>query len=358
MSNWGDKHRAFAVEHYFKNIFSIKVTLQLFRKHFNIHRNKPLPSRPNIYRWIECFRESSSAKKRAPPGRPRSIRSHENIQAVKDSVARSPSRSAKKHSSALRLSDRSVRRILHLDLKFKPFKTQVVQELGNQDMKNRMDCERILEMIKENPDAIIITSDEAHFYLSGGVNKQNCRYWSSENPHNLHQKPLRSKKVTVWSAVGDCGIWGPYFFEEGNETVTVNAERYTKMLNEFVRPNLLNLETEEVFFLQDGATSHTARQSMDVLRERFPGRLISLRGDVPWPARSPDIAPCDFFLWGYLKSNVFQERPSTIEDLKEVIIRKVQEIPPDMTHRVMQNFRKRVQLCVASRGGHLKDVIF
>ena len=64
-------------------------------------------------------------------------------------------------------------------------------------------CDKILEMIEENPDATIITSDEAHFYLSGGVNKQNCRYWSSENPH---QKPLRSKKVTVWCAVGFGGI--------------------------------------------------------------------------------------------------------------------------------------------------------
>ena len=33
----------------------------------------------------------------------------------------------------------------------------------------------------------------------------------------------------------------------------------------------------------------------------FPGRLISLRGDVEWPARSPDLSPCDVFLWGYLK---------------------------------------------------------
>ena len=79
----------------------------------------------------------------------------------------------------------------------------------------------------------------------------------------------------MWCAVGDCGIWGPYLFVEGNETVTVNAKRYTKMLNEFVRPNLLNLETEEVFFQQDGATSHTARQSMDVQQ------------DVSWPLDIP-----------------------------------------------------------------------
>ena len=57
----------------------------------------------------------------------------------------------------------------------------------------------------------------------------------------LHQKPLQGKKVTVWCVIRDCGILGPYFFE-GNETVTVNAKRYTKMLNEFVRPNLLDLE--------------------------------------------------------------------------------------------------------------------
>jgi len=37
--------------------------------------------------------------------------------------------------------------------------------------------------------------------------------------------------------------------------------------------------------------------SFGVLREMFPGRLISLRGDVGWPARSPDLSPCDFFLW-------------------------------------------------------------
>ena len=38
----------------------------------------------------------------------------------------------------------------------------------------------------------------------------------------------------------------------------------------------------------------------------FPGLLITLRGDVEWPARSPDLSPCDVFLWGYLKEKVFK----------------------------------------------------
>ena len=55
------------------------------------------------------------------------------------------------------------------------------------------------------------------------------------------------------------------------------------------------MQIDQIWFQQDGATAHTARISLKVLRQMFTGRLISSRGDVPWPARSPDIAPCDFF---------------------------------------------------------------
>jgi len=58
---------------------------------------------------------------------------------------------------------------------------------------------------------------------------------------------------------------------------------------------------------------------LGALREMFPRHLISLRVDVGWPARSPDLSPCDFFLWGYLKEKVFKIRPRSLEDLKERI---------------------------------------
>ena len=56
------------------------------------------------------------------------------------------------------------------------------------------------------------------------VNKQNFRYWSQNNPRELHQRPLHSPKVTVWCAMGSFGVWGPYFFEEEGSTMTVTVK--------------------------------------------------------------------------------------------------------------------------------------
>jgi hypothetical protein len=84
-------------------------------------------------------------------------------------------------------------------------------------------------------------------------------------------------------------------FEE-ERTVTVTSQRYLQMLCNFLEPRLNELGYASLWFQQDGVTAHTATASMEVLRENFSGRLISLRGEIPWPARSPDLSPCDLFL--------------------------------------------------------------
>jgi hypothetical protein len=118
------------------------------------------------------------------------------------------------------------------------------------------------------------------------------------------------------------------------------------------------VDTEHAWFQQYGDTAHTARRSLGVLREMFPGRLISLRGDMGWSARSPDLRPCDFFLWGYLKEKVFKHRPRSLEDLKKRIRQEIDAIPSEITRRVMKNFRERLQQCVANNGRHMSDMIF
>ena len=100
--------------------------------------------------------------------------------------------------------------------------------------------------------------------------------------------------------------------------------------------------------------------SLGVLREMFPGHLISSRGDVGWPARSPDLSPCDFFLGGYLKEKVFKHRPRSLEDFKERIWQEIDAIPPKTTRRVMKKFRERLQQCAANDGRRMsvKLVVF
>jgi len=83
--------------------------------------------------------------------------------------------------------------------------------------------------------------------------------------------------VTVWCAIGKVGVIGPYFFEENGITTTANSARYIDMMNNFLEPELRSrrINNQYVLFQQDGATAHTARAAMAVVRAMFPDRLIS-----------------------------------------------------------------------------------
>ncbi|GFW69936.1 DUF4817 domain-containing protein [Trichonephila clavipes] len=139
-----------------------------------------------------------------------------------------------------------------------------------------------------------ITIDEAHFWLNGYVNKQNCRISSEANPQVYVETPLHPEKLTVWCALWAGGIIGPYFFK--------NDEGHN-----------------ELWFQQDGATCHTARATIDLLKDTFGDRLISLFGPVNWPPRSCDLTPLDYFLWGYVKSLVYADKPQTLDYLEDNI---------------------------------------
>ncbi|GFW56403.1 transposase [Trichonephila clavipes] len=113
------------------------------------------------------------------------------------------------------------------------------------------------------------------------------------------EKPLHSEKLTVWCALWAGGIIESYFFknDEGHN-VTVNGDRYRAMITNFFHSELSNHDVQELWFQQDGATCHTARATIDLLKDTFGDRLISRFGPVNWPPRSCDLTPLDYFLWG------------------------------------------------------------
>jgi hypothetical protein len=74
-----------------------------------------------------------------------------------------------------------------------------------------------------------------------------------------------------------------------------------------------------IILQQDGAPPHCGLQVRECLDRTYPRRWIGRDGPMPWPPRSPDITPLDFFLWGYVKSNVFRTPVNRLDDLKSRI---------------------------------------
>ena len=136
---------------------------------------------------------------------------------------------------------------------------------------------------------MLLMSSEAHYHVSGHVNKQNCRCWTPNIPYELHQHPLHNAKVTVWCAVSSDCIIGPYCFENALErTVNVNAEQYNVTPETFLRSELHPRQQDLLWLQQDGATAHTAQISKHVLRTMFPADSF-LRQGHQLPACSPDL---------------------------------------------------------------------
>ncbi|GFX87179.1 transposable element Tc3 transposase [Trichonephila clavipes] len=205
----------------------------------------------------------------------------------------------------------------------------------------------------------ILFSDEAHFWFNGYVNKQNCRIWSEANPQAYVETPLHPEKLIVWCALWAGGIIGAYFFKnDESHNVTVNGDRYRAMVTNFFIPELNNHDAQELWFQQDGATCHTARATIDLLKDTFGDRLISRFGPVNWSPRSCDLTPLDYFLWGYVKSLVYADKPQTLDNLEDNIRRVIADIRPQMLEKVIENWTSRLDYIRASHGSHMPEIIF
>ncbi|GFV30644.1 uncharacterized protein TNCV_2865831 [Trichonephila clavipes] len=112
------------------------------------------------------------------------------------------------------------------------------------------------------------------------------------------------------------GLVESFFKNDEGHNVTVNGDRYRAMITNFFIPELNNHDVQELWFQQNGATCHTARATIDLLKDTLGDRLISHFGPVNWPPRSCDLTPLDYILWGYVKSLVYADKPQTLDYLK------------------------------------------
>lgn len=156
----------------------------------------------------------------------------------------------------------------------------------------------------------------------------------------------------VWAAIYDDKLIGPYFFP-----ATVTGESYLNMLGDFLIPELheMGIIPSEVWFQQDGAPPHFTKFVRHWLDENFQN-WIGRGAAFAWAARSPDLSPLDFFLWGYIKHLVYQEQPKDLEDLRARIKNAFSTITPEMLKKVHFDLLYRLHLCLAAEGEHIEHI--
>jgi hypothetical protein len=113
--------------------------------------------------------------------------------------------------------------------------------------------------------------------------------------------------------------------------------------------------SNRVVFHQDSATPHNTRINVAFLNNHFGDRWMGTYGPIRWSPRSPDLNPLDFFLWGYIRNNVYlaPRNSSHPRKVKQKDVQVCQEIPPNFLLNATMSVSGRYRQCLEQHGDNL-----
>jgi len=275
-------------------------------------------------------------------------------------IRRDPTTSIRRVAERTGKPATTVHRVLKAE-RLHPFHYTPVQDLEEFDPVARLEyCRVLLRKRAADPSFLenILFTDEATFTRNGVFNFHNAHTWAETNPHNVWENNSQTQfKVNVWCGIVNKILLGPYKIDHLNGVTYLNflENDFEEMFDDNIPLSISN----KIYFMQDGAPAHYSLTVRDYLDERFPEKWIGRRGSIAWPARSPDLTPCDFFLWGYLKSYVYQQKLENVDQLWQRINEGCDSIRanPRMLINVQKNLFKRIRKCVAEGGNHFEHIL-
>jgi hypothetical protein len=296
-------------------------------------------SRQNVYNILSREEETGDVAERSGRGR-KKIYSEADIK----KIVKKAEKKKKAPQIALELGGRSTDRTIQRRLKEKGFvyaKVQKVEKLTKVHKKKRV---VYAQENKEQDWRRVFFSDEKTFQLGAG----NEYAWQLPEERIVLEFVKHAPKLHVWGAIGAYIKTPLYFFEEN-----MDSKLYQKVLKQRIKeehliyapdaPKKLKKKWE---FLQDGARSHTAKKSMEVIRELVGDRLHN------HPAKSPDLNPIED-MWSYLDRKVKEARITTIRTLKQKLKKEWAALSWDYVRKSVDSMPRRLQSIKKSKGNRV-----
>lgn len=242
--------------------------------------------------------------------------------------------------------------------KFRPYKLRRVQKLTPTQKGNRLlFCRQILEIIQTDVTFLdkILWTDESSFSTSRGCHRQNKHHWSDSNSYQIQEIQFQGRQsVSVW-----CGLIGEHLLDPIIFDGSLTGQVYLNMLEAEIEDQIDGLPlalSRHLIWHQDGAPPHNVIPVKMFLDGKYL-QWIGKSGTIRWPPNSPDLTPCDFFLWGHVKNIVYSTPCYSLDDLKIRIRGAIREVQNNRATllKIIGHTKKVYIKCIENEGGHVEQ---
>ncbi|KAL1454591.1 hypothetical protein WDU94_010811 [Cyamophila willieti] len=163
--------------------------------------------------------------------------------------------------------------------------------------------------------------------------------------------------VNVWCGLLGNRLLGPYFYEN-----ILDGEGYLDFLQNELPIMLENIPLDvrrDMIFQHDGCPAHGTNRVKRHVQQMFR-LIIALRGGtIPWPPRSPDLTPLDYFLWGYSKDLVYNNQApiESVDEVKRSVRAACATLTPDVISAALnKDWVRRAEICFEQGGGRFEHL--
>ena len=311
-------------------------------------------SKRTIYRWIEAFEAGQSSIEDAPrSGRPREAVTPSNINIIEDLINNDPHISIESIQEVISISTGSIETILHNEISVKKVCAKWVPHvITDENKRKRVEISRQLLEYLDNGFQNIITGDEAWFHFFTVSSKNDNKVWlrQGENRPQITRTAKNSKKRMFCIFFSVDGIVASVVVEKGH---TVTGDYYRNIILPTMFKKFKEISgrstVRDVMLHHDNAAPHKSKVVTKYLQEE---RVILL----PHPPYSPDLAPCDFFLFPKIKKELGGKWFERIQDLAHAVKLVTDSIPQEEFSECFQSWRRRLRRCIEVKGEYFEGM--
>lgn len=313
------------------------------------------PSLPTISFWVNEFKRGRSSTEDEPrSGRPLTATSEEVVDKIHDLVLADRRLKVRELATMTGISAERVGNILHEILGMKKLSARWVPRLlTKEQMRNRMvTSKECLAIFQRNPNQFLrrfVTVDETWIHHYTPETKEQSKQWTSPG----ERAPKKAKTVISAGKVMATVFWDSQgiihidYLERGR---TITGQYYCELLDRFdasFKEKRTLPYRKKLLFHHDNAPAHSSHIAT--------AKLVELGYELlPHPPYSPDLAPCDFFLFPNLKKSLAGKKFSSNEEVITAAEAYFADLPGSYYKNGLMKLEDRWVKCIELKGDYVE----